>query len=50
MSDRRQIIGEKLIDLGNFIAVALIFGQISFEKRDVFMALIGIILTAIFWL
>lgn len=50
MSDRRKIVGEKLFDLGNFVAVALVFGQAGLEKKDTLLVIIGVAFTIFFWL
>ncbi|MBI4067241.1 hypothetical protein HY407_02565 [Candidatus Gottesmanbacteria bacterium] len=43
MSDRRRIFGEKFVDLGNYTIVALIFGQLVIEKKDLTVIVLGTI-------
>lgn len=50
MSERRRVFGEKFVDLGNFTIVALIFGQLSTERKDIIIIILGIILALTFWL
>lgn len=49
MTERLKIVGEKFIDLGNFVAVALVFGQISLERKDVLIIAIGIVAALSLW-
>jgi len=50
VSERRRVFGEKFVDLGNFTIVALIFGQLSTERKDIIIIILGIILALTFWL
>lgn len=50
MSERRKIFGEKFVDLGNFTVVALTFGQIGIEKKDLIVIILGAILAVVFWM
>lgn len=42
MSERRKIFGEKLVDLGNYTMVALIFGQLAVSNKDFGIIALGL--------
>jgi len=50
VTERRRVFGEEFVDLGNFTVVALIFGQLVLDKKDVALIITGVLLVFIFWM
>jgi len=49
MTERKHILAEKILDLGNFTVVGLIFGQLLAEKKNVSILIFGILLFLFCW-